>query len=86
MKTKTDVQLQLLKEIDEICKNNNLHYVLVGLNSLNAFRNHTIAKGSRITAIAMTHGDIERFCKIIEKDYRWSNIYSDIIKESGKTS
>lgn len=82
MKTKTDVQLQLLKEIDEICKNNNLHYVLVGLNSLNAFRNHTISKGSRITAIAMTHGDIERFCEIIERDYSENRYIEGIFNNS----
>lgn len=69
MKTKSDIQLQLLKEIDEICLKNNLHYILVGTNSLNAFRNHTIKNGSRITAIAMTLGDIERFREIVEREY-----------------
>ena len=69
MKSKSDVQIQLLNELDEICSKNNLHYILVGLNSLNAFRNHTIVNGPRITAVAMTHGDMERFCEIIERKY-----------------
>jgi phosphorylcholine metabolism protein LicD len=69
MRTKTDVQLQLLKEVDEICSKNNLHYVMIGLSSLNAHRNHTIKDGPRNTGIAMTQGDIDRFCEIIERDY-----------------
>jgi phosphorylcholine metabolism protein LicD len=69
MRTKNDVQIQLLKEIDEICSDNNLHYVLTGINSLNAFRNNTIRDGYRITAVAMTQGDIDRFREIIERDY-----------------
>lgn len=69
MKSKSDVQLQLLKELDEICNENNLTYILIGFNSLNAFRNHTIKNGPRITAVAMTQGDIDRFCKIVEEKY-----------------
>lgn len=69
MRTKNDVQLQLLKEIDEICFKNNLHYILHGINSLKAFRHNTIRDGYRITAVAMTQGDIDRFRKIIEKEY-----------------
>lgn len=69
MKTKGDIQVELLKEIDEICSNNGLNYVLVGLNSLNAYLNHTIRNGNRVTSIAMTQGDIDRFCEIVERDY-----------------
>ena len=69
MRNKNDVQLQLLKEIDEICSKNNLHYILHGINSLKAFRHNTIRNGYRITAVAMTQGDIDRFRKIIEKEY-----------------
>ena len=68
MKTKSDVQRNLLKEVDEISRQHNLHYVMVGLNSLNAFRNHTISNGPRITAVAMTQGDIDRFCEIVENE------------------
>ena len=68
MKTKKDVQLELLQEIDEICSKNNLHYILTGLNSLNAYINHTLKNGPLSVAIAMTQGDIDNFCSIIEEE------------------
>ena len=36
MRTKQDVQLELLQEIDNICSKNGLKYFLIGKNSLNA--------------------------------------------------
>ena len=67
MKTKQDIQLELLQELDEICKDNNLKYFLIGLNSLNAYLNNTIRNASRIVAVGMAQGDIDKFCQIIEK-------------------
>lgn len=68
MRTKQDVQLELLKEIDEICEQNNLKYFLFSRNALNVYLNHTIKNGARVVCIAMTQGDIERFCEIVEKN------------------
>ena len=71
MKTKQEIQLELLQEIDDICSKNGLKYILFGKNALNAYLNHTIKDGPRMVAVAMTQGDIERFCKIIEEgDYK----------------
>ena len=67
MKTKQEIQIELLKEIDEICSKNNLKYIFVGINALNAYLNHTIKNNNRVVSIAMTQGDIERFCEIVEK-------------------
>ena len=36
MKTKQEIQIELLQEIDEICSKNNLKYIFVGINALNA--------------------------------------------------
>ncbi|WP_295616998.1 hypothetical protein [uncultured Methanobrevibacter sp.] len=69
MKTKKDVQLELLKEVDEISSKKDLNYILTGLNTLNAYRNHTIKKGPISVFVAMTEGDLERFCKIIEEEH-----------------
>jgi len=69
MKTKYDIQLELLQEIDEICSKNNLRYILVGNNALNVYINHTIKDGPKMIGVAMTQGDIDRFCDIIEKQY-----------------
>lgn len=68
-KTKKDIQLELLKEIDAICSENNLKYILFGDNALNAYNNHTIKDAARIVAVAMTQGDVERFCDIVEENY-----------------
>lgn len=67
MKTKQEIQIELLQEIDEICLKNNLKYIFVGINALNAYLNHTIKNNSRLVSIAMTQGDIDRFCEIVEK-------------------
>ena len=67
MKTKQEIQIELLQEIDEICSKNNLKYIFVGVNALNAYLNHTIKNNSRVVSIAMTQGDIDRFCEIVEK-------------------
>ena len=62
-----DIQLELLKEIDNICIQNDLNYILLGTNGLNAFINHTIKNGPISVSVAMTSGDIERFISIVEK-------------------
>lgn len=68
-RTKQDVQIDLLKEIHDICEENNLKYIMFGENAFNAFKHQTIKGAARITAVAMTRGDAERFCEIIERDY-----------------
>lgn len=67
MKSKQDIQLELLQELDEICSKNDLKYIFVGKNSFNAYINHTIKNNHDNVSVAMTLGDIERFCNIIEK-------------------
>ena len=42
MKSKQDIQLELLQEIDDICSKNDLKYIFVGKNAFNAYVNHTI--------------------------------------------
>lgn len=70
MKTKQEIQLELLQEVDEICSQNNLKYIFAGISALNAYLNHTIKKDNRIVSLAMTQGDIDRFCEIVEKENR----------------
>lgn len=69
MKSKIDIQLELLAEIEEICSQNNLNYILFELDGLNPF--HTLKKENPgFISIAMTQGDIERFSKIIEENHK----------------
>ena len=66
MKSKQDIQLELLAEIDDICSKNGLKYILIGQTALNAYLNHTVKNGTRMMSVAMTMGDMDRFCEIIE--------------------
>lgn len=67
MKSKQDIQLELLQEIDDICSKNDFKYIFVGKNAFNAYVNHTIKNNNAHVSVAMTLGDINRFCNIIEK-------------------
>ena len=69
MKEKIDIQLELVSELNEICAKNNLKYILLATNALNGYQNKTLKNGSRYVSVAMTNGDIERFCDIIEREY-----------------
>lgn len=82
MKTEKDIQIELLKEIDSICTQNNLKYTLIGTNGINAFVNHTIKKGPISVSIAMTAGDIGRFCEIVENTNDGSRYTEKIVSES----
>ena len=82
MKTEKDIQLELLQEITDISIQNNLNYILIGTSGLNAFLNHTIKNGPFSVAIAMTSGDINRFCDIIEKKYAENRYVEKINAES----
>lgn len=68
MKTKEDIQLKLLQEIDTISSEYNLNYILYGINGINLYNNLPINEAKDIE-IAMTQGDIDRFCNIIEDKY-----------------
>jgi len=64
MKTKQEIQLELLKEIDEICSKNDLKYIFVEQKALYAYLNRTLNDDYRMIAVAMTQGDLDRFCEI----------------------
>ena len=70
MKTEKDIQLELLQEITDISIQNNLNYILIGTSGLNAL------------AIAMTSGDINRFCDIIENKHSENRYVEKINAES----
>lgn len=65
MRSKQEVQLQLLQEIDEICTKNDLKYIMVEQKAVYAYLNRTLNDDYRMIAVAMTQGDIDRFCEIV---------------------
>ncbi len=85
MKTEKDIQIELLQEIDSICSQNDLKYTLIGTNGINAFVNHTIKNGPISVSIAMTAGDIGRFCEIVENKNDKSR-YTEKISSESKTN
>lgn len=68
MRTKKDVELMLLSELDEICSQNDLNYILIENTALDAYLNHSIKNESSFNVeVAMTYGDIKKFIDIISK-------------------
>ena len=53
------------KNDDNITKNN-LKYILIGKSALNVFINNSIKNHYHTVSIAMTQGDIDRLCDIVE--------------------
>lgn len=60
MKNIYDVQKQLLKEIDEICRDKGFQYFLVGFSAMNAYKNHTLKDGPWTLSLAMVQGEAEQ--------------------------
>lgn len=64
-----DVQVALLCEIDKICKENHIEYILYGECARCACIQHTLMNCGPIIEIAMCQGDAERFAQIVEKEH-----------------
>lgn len=62
-----DVQVELLSEIDKICKENHIQYILYGECARSAFMQNTLMGCGTDVGIAMCQGDAERFVHIVEE-------------------
>lgn len=62
-----DVQVELLGEIDKICKDNHIQYVLYGECSRSVCMKNTLMGCGTAIEIAMCQGDAERFVHIVEE-------------------
>lgn len=66
----TDIQkrvLQLLKEIDEICRNNGIEYFLAAGSAIGAVRHHGFLPWDDDADIYMTYDNFKKFCKCKEQ-------------------
>ena len=62
------VCLELMMEIDRICRKNNIQYTLEGGTLIGAVREHGFLKWDDDADISMTRGEYMRFCKACQAD------------------
>ncbi len=60
-----EIQLKLLRELDDICRKNHLFYVICDNTMFYAYEQESISQIKGIPRVAMTIGDAERFGKIV---------------------
>ena len=69
--TVKDVQnilLDMIKDIDELCKKNNIEYVLTGGSTLGAIRHKGFIPWDDDMDIAMKRSEYHKFIKALKKD------------------
>lgn len=67
MKDKMQIQFELLMEVDQICRENHLYYILCDNTAFYAYEQKSIQKIVGTPRIAMTMQDAERFGEIVGK-------------------
>jgi len=66
MKNKEQVLKELLFELDDICRDNDIRYSLVGIEAAHLIEKNAFPNTFNSLTVAMTIGDVERLLKIVE--------------------
>ena len=66
MKSRMDVLRELLVELDQICRENNLKYTLIGDVAKELVENNAFPESFDYISVGMTLGDIHRLIKIVD--------------------
>ncbi len=77
-----DIQYQILKELDRICKKNNIKYFLTGGSLLGACRYGRIIKGDKDIDVGIIRTDYQKFIRICSE--KLNNKYELICMENTK--
>lgn len=78
-RTRMDVMLELLDEVDAICREHGLKYSISGPLVKSILEEGTLPKEFDYIALAMTSGDINRLIKIVEKENRQDRYFEYIV-------
>lgn len=76
------VLLMLLKDVDKICRDNNLEYILIGGTAIGCVRHGGFIPWDDDVDVAMTRKDYEKFRKIVCKQYADKYRLTDAIREN----
>ena len=68
MTEKQEHLLQLFRELDEICKKNNLRYVMAGGTAIGVVRNEGFIPWDDDIDVGMMRDDYEIFIRVVEKE------------------
>lgn len=69
------IQLEMLLEVDRICKKNNIRYCIIAGTLLGAVRHKGYIPWDDDADVAMLRPEYERFCKACEKDLDRTRFY-----------
>ncbi|MDD6812673.1 MAG: LicD family protein [Lachnospiraceae bacterium] len=69
------IELEMLVEVDRICKKNNIKYTIIGGTLLGAVRHGGFIPWDDDADVAMLRTEFEKFCEIIEKDLDHNRFY-----------
>ncbi len=76
---KLDVQIELLKELDAVCRENNVKYFLQGETARSAYLNNTFQDEMVNLSVAMTQGDAERIVRILVSKSQSGRYYESLL-------
>lgn len=69
------IELEMLVEVDRICKNNNIKYTIIGGTLLGAVRHGGFIPWDDDADIAMLRPEYEKFCKIVNDELDSERFY-----------
>lgn len=75
-------ELEILEEIDRICKKNDISYVLIGGSCLGAVRHNDMIPWDDDIDLGMTRDDFEKFKKVCVTDLKKQYYYQDMFTEN----
>ena len=76
------VLLMLLEDIDDLCRKNNLNYILIGGTAIGCIRHKGFIPWDDDVDVAMTRADYEKFTKIMSEVYPDKYCLTDAIREN----